>query len=183
MVITTPPIPRHVAILYSWMECNNLFQVINEPTHITPIGATLLDLVITNYPVIYDFAIDRFNAIIHTRLRLYACALNYYLFKIGCRERPACFCGFQTETVKHFFLECPLYSAPRITLLSSAARILFADRWSSMSKSQIISVFLFGSPLLSLEQNNDFLEIPKYARSTCWHSFFLLSFPACHYSM
>ena len=56
MVITTPPIPRHVAILYSWMECNNLFQVINEPTRITPIGATLLDLVITNYPVIYDFA-------------------------------------------------------------------------------------------------------------------------------
>ena len=53
-----------------------------------------------------------------------------------------------------FFLEFPFYSAPRITLLSSAARI-FADRWSSMSKSQIISVFLFGSPLLSLEQNND----------------------------
>ena len=106
------------------------------------------------YNVIYDFAIDRFNAIIHTRLRLDACALNYYLFKIGCRERPACFCGFLTETVKHFFLECPLYSAPRITLLSSAACI-FADRWSSMSKSQIISVFLFGSPLLLLEQNND----------------------------
>ena len=107
-----------------------------------------------SYNVIYDFAIDRFNAIIHTPLRLDTCALNYYLFKTGCRERPACFCGFQTETVKHFFLECPLYCAPRITLLSSAARI-FADRWSLMSKSQIISVFLFGSPLLSLEQNND----------------------------
>ena len=53
---------------------------------------------------------------------------------------PACFCGFHTETVKHFFLECPLYSAPRITLLSSAARI-FADRWPSMSKSQIIIRF------------------------------------------
>ena len=58
---------------------------------------------VPSYNVIYDFAIDRFNAIIHTRLRLDACALNYYLFKIGCRERPACFCGFHTETVKHFF--------------------------------------------------------------------------------
>ena len=41
------------------------------------------------------------------------------------------FCGLRnkTVTVKHFFLECPLYSAPRTDLLSSAARI-FADRWS-----------------------------------------------------
>ena len=36
--------------LYRWIECNNLFQVISEPTRITPTGATLLDLVITNYP-------------------------------------------------------------------------------------------------------------------------------------
>ena len=48
--------------------------------------------------------------------------------------------GMKAETVKHFFfLECPLYSSPRTNLLSSAARI-FADRWSSMSKAQIISV-------------------------------------------
>ena len=32
------------------MECNNLFQVISKPTRITPTGATLFDLVITNCP-------------------------------------------------------------------------------------------------------------------------------------
>ena len=64
------------------------------------------------------------------------------------------FCGLRHKTVKHFFFECPLYSAPRTDLLSSAARV-FADRWSSMSKAQIVSVFLFGSPLLSPEQNID----------------------------
>ena len=64
-----------------------------------------------------DFAIDRFNAIFHTRLRLDTCALNYYLYKIGCKESPVCFCGFYSETIKHFLLECPLYSAPRIPLL------------------------------------------------------------------
>ena len=38
-------------LLYRWMECNNnLFQVISEPTRMTPTGATLLDLVITNCP-------------------------------------------------------------------------------------------------------------------------------------
>jgi hypothetical protein len=34
-------------LLYCWMQCNNLFQVINEPTQITQNGATILDLVIT----------------------------------------------------------------------------------------------------------------------------------------
>ena len=103
---------------------------------------------------LYNFAIDRKNAIIHTRLRLDACSLNYYLFKIGCRESPACLCGFHTETVKHFLLDCPFYSALRTKLLSSAACI-FADRWTTMSESQLISAFLFGAPFLSLKENSD----------------------------
>ena len=36
--------------LNRWMECNSLFQIISEPTRITAQGATLLDLIITNYP-------------------------------------------------------------------------------------------------------------------------------------
>ena len=37
-------------LLYRWFECNNLHQVINEPTRVTETGASLLDLIITNYP-------------------------------------------------------------------------------------------------------------------------------------
>ena len=59
---------------------------------------------VPSYNATYDFAIDRFNAIFHTRSRLETCALNYYLFKVGCRESPVCFCGFHNETVEHFFL-------------------------------------------------------------------------------
>lgn len=61
---------------------------------------------------ISDFAIDRFNAIFYTHLRLEACALNYSLFKIGCRGTPRLICGFHNRTVKHSFsvLEYPLYS-------------------------------------------------------------------------
>ena len=137
---------------------------------------------VPSYNTTYDFAIDRFNAIFHTRLRLDTCALNNYLYKIGCKESPVCFCGFYSETIKHFLLECPLYSAPRINLLSSAARI-FADRWFSMSKAQIhvVSVFLCGSQLLSPKQNNDlffhvqsfiseskrFYKVPSCIFSTC----------------
>ena len=38
------------ALLYRWMECNNLYQVINEPTRITQYSESLLDLIITNCP-------------------------------------------------------------------------------------------------------------------------------------
>ena len=69
--------------------------------------------------------------VIHTRLRLDACALNYFLFKIGRKESPACFSGFYSESVRHFFLKCPLFAASRHKLLSSAAQ-MFADRWAYM---------------------------------------------------
>ena len=36
--------------LYRWMECNNLYQIINEATRVTAHCATLLDLIITNSP-------------------------------------------------------------------------------------------------------------------------------------
>ena len=35
---------------------------------------------VPSYNATFDFAIDRLNAIFHTRLRLDTCALNYYLF-------------------------------------------------------------------------------------------------------
>ena len=84
---------------------------------------------------------------------------NYYLFKMGCTEpeRPACFSLFlwlTTRPVSIFCplstVQCPLHSALRTNLFSSAARI-FADRWFSVIKAQISSVLssLFGSPLLS----------------------------------
>ena len=66
----------------------------------------------------------------------------------------ACSCSWQRDRWAFFVYcplsnACPLHSAPRTNLLSSAARI-FADGWFSL-KAQILSVFssLFGSPLLS----------------------------------
>ena len=41
--------------LFDLVTGNNLFQLINEPTHITPISSTLLDLIITDSP---GFIID-----------------------------------------------------------------------------------------------------------------------------
>ena len=44
------------ACLHSWMGCNNLYQVIKEPTRVTSHSATLLDLIITNYPGYFVFS-------------------------------------------------------------------------------------------------------------------------------
>ena len=119
----TTPYERHQTTLFSPATLSVL-KDLSFPL-LLPCGMTLvLTYVVSNplvlsfsfynvpsYNATYDFAIDRFNAIFHTRSRLDTCALNYYLFKVGCKESPVCFCGFHNETVEHFFLECPLYSS------------------------------------------------------------------------
>ena len=38
---------------------------------------------IVPYNILFDFSIDRYSSVLHTRLRLDACALNYYLFSFS----------------------------------------------------------------------------------------------------
>ena len=41
----------------------------------------------------FDYSLDRYCSIIHSRLRLDACALFYYLFKTAVLSSPICSCG------------------------------------------------------------------------------------------
>ena len=50
-----------------------------------------------------------YSSIIHTRLLLNVCSLNYYLFNIGRDPSPECLCGFEIESINHYFLHCPFY--------------------------------------------------------------------------
>ncbi len=75
-------------------------------------------------------------------------------------------CGFNTETIKHYFLYCPIFAAQRQKLLSSAAQ-LFADDWSRINDAQIVEMFLHGSSLLSLELNRElFSLVQSYINET-----------------
>jgi hypothetical protein len=89
---------------------------------------------ISTYEKRYDYELDRHNSILHARLRLNCCALNYYLFKINCVISPACNCGFNCESVIHYFLYCPRYAALRIFLLVAMVEIL-GSGWYHMSDS------------------------------------------------
>ena len=104
----------------------------------------------------FDYALDRYSSVrIHTRLRLGACALNYYLFKIAVKSSPICSCGFDNETITHFFLQCPNHAALRSDFLTAAARIAFGQ-WFKYSDQQKVELFLFGSSDMS---NNENIEI------------------------
>ena len=43
---------------------------------------------VPHYKRLFNLSLDRYSSIIHTRLRLNVCALNYYLFKIGVNPLP-----------------------------------------------------------------------------------------------
>ena len=65
---------------------------------------------------------DRYLSVLHTRLRLGHCGLNYYLFIINCKESPSCICGAPREDALHFLLLCPCFAAQCLLLLTSIER-------------------------------------------------------------
>ena len=52
------------------------------------------------------------------RLRIGHAGLNFHLFRINASPSPSCPCG-QTETIEHFFFQCPLYAQARTILYDS----------------------------------------------------------------
>ena len=52
------------------------------------------------------------------RLRMRASDLKGHLHSLKIIESSACSCGFKNEDEIHFFLACPLYYRPRVTLLN-----------------------------------------------------------------
>ena len=48
---------------------------------------------------------------------------NRHLFSMKLIDCPACSCGFINENEFHFFLVCPLYNRPRVTLQNAMGNI------------------------------------------------------------
>ena len=118
------------------------------------------------YETLFNFSLDRYSSIIHTHLWLNVCGLNYYLFKIGRKPSPECLCGFEIESINHYFLHCPFFAAPRLKLVSSAAYII-GDRWNAMSELQIVRLFLARSPQLLKSKNIEiFTSVHLFIKET-----------------
>jgi len=67
---------------------------------------------------------SRYANILHTRLRLNNPALNAYLFRTGRSPSCSCECGYKSENIKHFVLDCPRYAAQRGRLLADIRNLL-----------------------------------------------------------
>ena len=59
-------------------------------------------------------------------------------------ESSACTCGFKNEDEIHFFLACPLYYRPRVTLLNALAH----------TAPLTVRTLLYGSDTFEFEENN-----------------------------
>jgi len=65
-------------------------------------------------PPCYFYSGDRRSQIIHCKLRLHISDLNNDLVSRHVATDASCDCGFQSETVKHFLLDCPSYHEARL---------------------------------------------------------------------
>ena len=66
---------------------------------------------------------SRQEQIIMAKLRMGCSNLNGHLYSMKIIDSPACLCGFINENEFHFFLICPLYNRPRLTLQNAMAHI------------------------------------------------------------
>lgn len=85
----------------------------------------LANYYISDYFLPFDYLLDRYCSIIHSRLRPDACALFHYHFKTGVLSSPICSCGVDKETKSQFFYFVLNMLVQEKKLLSAGARFFF----------------------------------------------------------
>ena len=56
-------------------------------------------------------------------MRLNCSNLNGDLFNLHVVDNPTCSCSFPIEDAKHYFLDCPLFAAQRVNMVTSISQI------------------------------------------------------------
>jgi len=79
---------------------------------------------------------------------------------------PKCACGTEDETPEHFFLRCPRFNAPRISLLNKISGILGCPA-SDIEPASLCHLLLYGKPSLDDSANKDIIGASiKFIRSS-----------------
>ena len=102
---------------------------------------------------------DRKQNTLHARLRMLCSPLNDHLYSyIHVVDSPNCSCGNPRENCKHFFLDCPLFTQERYTMLSELQKIDFNPTVSNLLK---------GDPELNQKVNcQAFIIIQRFITNT-----------------
>ena len=91
-------------ILVLWCPTEIKHYLSNISSHYNPIDNPLFDVRSGQ------------EQIIMAKLRMGGSNLNGHLYSMKLIDSPAYSCGFINEKEFHFFLVCPLYNRPRVTL-------------------------------------------------------------------
>ena len=94
-----------------------------------------------------------------TRLRIDLNHLKEHKFKHSFLDtlNPICTCGFDTETLNHFFLQCPRFTNERQNLLLKIEKNIPAI--SKKTDTSITSILLYDDPSFSAELNTNILNL------------------------
>ena len=102
----------------------------------------------------YYFCGNRFNQVLHTRLRTECSSLNQHLHKRNLVGNPYCICG-EVESNTHYLLTCPCYKRMRDEMVTSISQIT--------NLTITIDVLLFDTDEVSDEVNTTiFKAVQKY---------------------
>ena len=82
---------------------------------------------------------SRFVQVVLSQLRLRFSNLNEHLFSEGCIDSSQCRCSGGSETVKHYFIECPMQSGSREDLFG-----ILHNYTDEKSTSAILNIILQG---------------------------------------
>ena len=89
-------------------------------------------------------------------MRIGCSSLKWHLYLNHCIEEPRCDCGYNYETVQHYFFHCPLYAHHRQILLSSMPEEV-----------QNVDNFLYGSNSMNETENKTLiLSVLNYIKKT-----------------
>ncbi len=103
---------------------NNLTDTVRFRPSLPAFKYNLNNITKSPSPPEWFYTGSRYANILHTRLRLTNPALNAYLFRTGRSPTNACECGYRTENIKHFVIDCPRYAAQRGRLLANIRNLL-----------------------------------------------------------
>ena len=85
------------------------------------------------------------------------CCFDLFRRRVNIKDSPKCQCGYITEDVKHYFLDCPLYIQARTKLFLSLSFLQYIS----------YEILLFGSSQLSFEENEKImLSVHSYIKET-----------------
>ena len=106
----------------------------------------------------YYFCGDRFNQVLHTRLRTECSSLNQHLHKRNLVCNPYYICG-EVESNTHYLLTCPRYTRMRDEMVTSISQIT--------NLSITTDVLLFGTDEVSDEVNTTIvMAVQKYIKTS-----------------